>query len=257
MKKILTYIATLMAAGLLVAPAHGILLGDNITIYDGDSSAGVWYGTNEDNEVEPGNARGDYWDLEGVFYDGALLSMVSSYNLAAPVIPDRQPGHLFIDVNGDAVFGAGAEGTGFNTTQFPNTLGYDYVIVMNYVTAKCSAYAIDGTATLESIIYSYNQTSNPWRYVTGGTPIAGYQDVDFTYITGLTSADVYGFLGPTHYVSRFDLSFLPSDTGFTTHATMHCGNDVLVGQVPDGGMTALLLGASLVAMVALYRRFGV
>jgi len=53
----------------------------NITIPDlNSSSSNSWYGTHEDQEVEPGMARSQAWDLEGFFVNGTVLSLVGGYD---------------------------------------------------------------------------------------------------------------------------------------------------------------------------------
>ena len=72
----------------------------------------------------------------------------------------------------------------------------------------------------------------------------------FDYQTGLADGDVAGLAGGTHNAAVFSLAFLPSGTEFISHYTYACGNDNLMGQfsVPDGGMTAVLLGLAMLVV---------
>ena len=80
----------------------GGAMADNITIYDGNSSSETgWYGTQEDQEVEPGMQTGQYWDLEGFFLDGSMLSMVGGFNFKTGR-DGYTSGDIFIDIDGDA-----------------------------------------------------------------------------------------------------------------------------------------------------------
>ena len=58
------------ALALTAGDASALVLGDNITIYDGMGIGTGWYGAQEDQEVEPNNLQNQSWDLEGFFLNG-------------------------------------------------------------------------------------------------------------------------------------------------------------------------------------------
>lgn len=250
-------------AGFAVAaiPASAIPLGLNITVSDQNYSGSGWYGNHEDNETEthPDTLSGQNWDLEGMFLQGSTLTVVGGFDFKNGVTHsghNYRSGDVFIDLNGDAVYGYpanGGAGTGGTTTSL---FGYDLVLDLDYTTMTFDLLQLTPGSVLgrPTVVAS----SNPWRYVSGGTAVAGYQDVAFSYVSALTNADVglQGYAGiNTHYAISLDTSFLPSGTA-TIHYTVECGNDNLMGvaTVPDGGSTVALLGVALVGLTTLRRR---
>ncbi|MBN2231700.1 MAG: PEP-CTERM sorting domain-containing protein, partial [Deltaproteobacteria bacterium] len=74
----------------------------------------------------------------------------------------------------------------------------------------------------------------------------------------LAGTGISGWNGnDTHYIlSGLDLSFLPDGTEFTSHFTMSCGNDNLMGNgvvAPEPG-TLLFVGAGIVGLLGWRRR---
>jgi hypothetical protein len=229
--------------------AFALTLGDNITISDGVFTGTGWYSNREDQEVEPNNVTGQVWDLEGFFLDDEMLSVVGGFNFAAGQ-DGWDAGDVFLDITGDARYGTANTGTGGDQS-YPaiinNTFGYDYVLDINWGAGTYDVYALDAGSTVR-VYYNQNDESNPWRYNSGGELL--YDDVSFSYLTGLSNADVGGLLGGSHNVAAFDLSFL--DPGeFTSHLTVECGNDNLMGQgviVPEPATASLLvLGLAFMA----------
>jgi hypothetical protein len=206
------------------------------------------------------------WDLEGFYLDGSTLTMVSGYD-PQTALGNQSIGDVFLDVDGDARYGATENsGTGYGNTLRPNGFGYDYVLDLDVASGMYSVYTIDPSADVRTIRYKQNVCSNPWTYVRDGDPLGSPAPIEFS--GKLLDEDVaeYGLQGGAHYAMSFTLDFLQPDTEFTSHVTMRCGNDNLMGQgrtpppeeprqpVPDGGATVMLLGLALVGLKSLSLR---
>ena len=76
----------------------------------------------------------------------------------------------------------------------------------------------------------------------------------FIYESGLSDEQT-GFEGGNHYkISGFNLSgVLDSNGSFTAHFTQECGNDTIMGQVPEPA-TMILLGMGLLGISAIARK---
>lgn len=246
--------------------------GTEITIYDENGTEGT--GTaSEDNEAEPGMQQNQGWDLEGWFLnDNNNLTMIGGYDFVNGN-QNLYSGDVFIDVDGDAVFGDIHNYGTYGNRVVDGANGYDYVLDMDFTDFTYDVYELTaGTTTITSKEVQ-NQGSNPWRYNDGGTLLA--ENISFGYETGLTDAET-GFSGwgtnSHNAVSGLDLNFLASDipVDFTVHFTMQCGNDNLMGMgtlaanTPGGGggsaeapepATMLLLGAGLIGLASLRKRF--
>lgn len=229
--------------------------GVDITIPDNHTGTGLWYGNHEDQEVEPGMVATQQWDLEGFFLEGTKLSIVSGYDLKNGA-GEFKSGDIFIDVDGDAVYGDIHRGSnGYH--QIQNTFGYDYVLVLDFNTSMFTAYAIGSDAQVLTAWYLQNQGSSPWRYVSGGALLFTQS---LSYRTGLTDIDT-GFSGGRHNALTVDLSSLNvgaiHGTEFTSHFTMGCGNDNLMGhgQLPSPEPASLvLLGCGLIGFAGFIRK---
>ncbi len=250
MKKILlVVVAVALVFGLsAVQNVHALDFGQEITISDENVKKDqVWHGKDEDQEVEPGMQHGQRWDLEGFFLDGDILSIVGGYDFENGQ-SGWMPGDIFIDVTGDAVFGDihGTEGH----NDVPNMFGYDYVI--DITGDDYDVYKIDDTSTVTTAFYAANQGSSPWQYVSGGKEVLSVTG-GVTYKT--YTEDILGFKGGDHNAMHgFDLSFLGDHiNNFTVHYTMGCGNDNLMGAVPEPS-TLLLLGLGLLGIVGVSRK---
>ena len=234
----------------------------NITIYDENSDSAPWYGTAEDQEVEPGMLTGQEWDLEAFLYEGTTLSMVGGYDFVNGEWGNGRLwkfGDIFIDVNGDLEYGD-IHGSSDGNHVVQDTFGYDYVLDLDFEHLTYDLYQlIPEESTTITAYFKDMQGSNPWRYADGGELLgSGYS---FSYETSLSDADV-GFLGGTHnLVSGFDLSFL-GGRKFFAHFTYECGNDNLMGDpegarltdpVPEPG-TLVLLGSGLLIIIGIVRK---
>ncbi len=258
---IVLFVAVLLSAGSAFA------YGTEITIYDENGSQGIG-SASEDNEAEPGMVQSQGWDLEGFFLDGTNLSMIGGYDFVNGK-SGLDSGDLFIDIDGDAIYGDidNKDTKGNKTVE--NTFGYDYVLDFDFDNFTYDVYELGaGSSTITSLYYQ-NQGSNPWRYADGGTVLA--TDVSFGYETGLSDADTGfdGWGGSHNAVTGLDLSFISSDVpvDFIAHFTMECGNDNLMGagtlsaeespagsETPEPG-TMLLLSAGLIGLAVSRKKF--
>lgn len=222
----------------------------NITVYDGDSNLqNSYYGMQEDNEVEPGMAISQSWDLEGFeSYGQNKLAMIGGFDFRNGVSGyqgangqlDFRSGDIFIDVNNNHISGGAMATDGNGQQVVTDTFGYDFVLDVNWTGGTYNVYSLNANSQTQTAYYDSNYGSSPWQYVSGGALIG---NGTFTYEAALTDAAT-GFIGGTHYaVSGFDLSFL-GNSSFYSHFTMGCGNDNLMGaghtQVPEPSSLALL-----------------
>jgi hypothetical protein len=239
-----------------ISNVYAIDFGINKTIWDNKSTSG-WYGSQEDNEVEPGMIANQNWDLEGFFLKNNNLTIVAGFDLKDGYTYNSKTytsGDIFIDSNGGAQYGD------FSGSPLP-TYGYEYVLDMNYVTKTYTVYLLNSNPILLTVNEPLNvPDSNPYKFVSGGTVVAGYQDVAFSYFDNLTNADtgLQGYSGNNyHNALTVNIGFLPGGTTFTSHFTITCGNDNLMGQgttvVPEPA-TLLLLGLSLVGIGVFSRK---
>lgn len=258
LKKLFTCSMVLLGIG------AGVVNGDlvnEITIWDGEDGnnySGGWFSVGyhaEDGEVEDGCVNEQKWDLEGVFLDGGLLTMVGGYDFAKNT--EFKAGDLFIDVTGDVIYGPAAalasESSNYANVTVANNFGYDYVLDFNDDFSKYNVYSITDASTVD-VYYNVNNNSNPWRYAEGGVLIGSGSVFSTTYTDAQS-----GFSGGTHNAVTVDLSFLDGED-ITTHFTMGCGNDNLMGQgsvsVPEPAILPLLGVGLLIIGLGIRRKKG-
>lgn len=219
----------------------------NITDYDGRGYLGQGVG-GEDEETEPGMINEQWWDLEGFYMNENELSMVGGFNFEDGYTHMGQHiagGDIFIDVTGDV------DGLGNGH--------YEFVIDMDVKARKYDVFSIGETAELGDVYWYNDPESNPFNYISGGTPLFEDLDLSFAEYSGAAFEATYGVLGGQHYmVSGIDLTFLEG-TDFTVHYTMECGNDNLMGSrtgIPEPGTFSLLFMGSLcmIGSLALRRK---
>jgi hypothetical protein len=225
-----------------------------ITVFDNQirNPGDTWYNTTgEDQEVEPGAVSTQAWDLEGMFFDGRYLSIVGGWDFKGK-LNDIGSGDIFISTMGKVSYGSGIIDGSINQT-VENSFGYNYVFDVDWQNNAYTLWQIDEN-TLVTTATAFGR-SNPVAYAGGSVRTMGQGN--FVYTAGLTDAAT-GFTGVNHFqVSGFDLSpILGADLSFIAHFTQECGNDVIMGQVPEPG-TLILLGMGLLGISAIGRKHAV
>ncbi len=240
----------------------GIVQATNITISDkNSSSASGWYGTQEDQEIEPGMETGQKWDLEGFFVNGTKLSLVGGYDFK--IKTGYTSGDIFIDVNGTPTYGD-IHGTKDGNISVANKFGYDYVLDLNWTTGNYNVYAINADSMVTTAYYKQNQGSSPWQYAPPQGSESLFSGIIEYHQYGKDEDNFYGTTlnGDWHNELIVDLGFLlgleqKDKVSFFAHYTMGCGNDNIMGNgiIPNPEpATMLLLGFGLIGLAGLGRR---
>ena len=186
-----------------------------------------------------------------MFFDGRYLSIVGGWDFKGE-LDGIGSGDIFISTMGKVSYGSGIIDGSINKT-VQNSFGYNYVFDVDWQSNTYTLWEINEN-TLVTTATAFGQ-SNPVAYSSGSVQKKG--DGTFHYKDKLTDAET-GFTGGQHFqVSNFDLSpILGPDGSFIAHFTQECGNDVIMGQVPEPG-TLILLGMGLLGISAMGRKHAV
>lgn len=214
----------------------------------------------ENDRVEWNAIANQTWDLEQFDLSGSKLSMTGGFNYLTGV----GSGASIVAPMGDIFVYIGQipysipDGPEDHNGPWVGAANWDYVIAFERGSGALDAANIkESGGQVKYDIFSSGtyattggsgtlNTGLPWRYTATVTysMTANYS----------TYSDGEG----THYsLSNIDLSsILTAAAGEPVylHATMRCGNDVLWGSVPDGGLTVTLLGLGLAGLGFVARR---
>ena len=225
---------------------------------DGLSSGTGWYGPHENNETEPGTQQGQRWDLENIFLNGTSLTIRGGFDYANGVTVGSRTihrGDILIDINGDAVH-PWSSSAGANNLN--STFHYDYAIHFNVTDTSNLKYQIvrlnDGS-TFD--VVTDIPGSNPWR-ISDNSLNDGASGLGTAGLTSYTDGegmhwDLTVDLGVNGYTSLLN-DMGSSQSGSFVHYSIECGNDTIIGRVPDGGTTLILLGLSFGLVAVAGRR---
>lgn len=273
MKRLLIFLLVL-SFGMIIGHENVFALnfGTEITIWDGNSTYQRWHKPNEDQEVEPGMAHGQKWDLEGVFFDenSWMLTIVGGYDFVNGAWGSGHwmAGDIFIDVTGNAWYGDYHSPYSKNE-RVESTFGYDFVFDMDFDTGFYDVYDLREGGSTYSAYFRQNNGSNPWRYADGGSIMNEDQQMTLWGYgsDGPLSRSDTGFRGKNHYGVTVDMSmlspYIDGDLGFIAHNTMQCGNDNIIGKghtatspapVPEPSTIALLGMGLLVGSITARRK---
>ena len=242
----------------------------NITINDmqspnstGFHAPGIGKG-GEDQETEPGTASGQNWDLEAFDLKGDMLKIYSGYNLLKGENPYGL-GDLFIDVDGDAHWQPGADNHIKGVVSNASFM-YDYVVHFNNRSGttigngEYDVYKIQGDKSVMFKETVFKSGSNPWvmmpeRSQKLNKVASGIMSVMADNRSTITLDDGSKVTGGTRtrpqFIGDVDLGFLADgelNRSTLFHLTMECGNDSMVGRVPDAGSAVSLMGAAMAGL---------
>jgi hypothetical protein len=251
------------------------------------------------NEVEAGAASGDQWDFrgfnvvevtQGVTY---TLTTFGGYDFdngavgngragGVSVTKDLILGDIFLDLDGDALWGATAPtfgtGLGGNPAASNANWKWDAVIHFDPADLDTNSGSIDytvrtltedaSTQLLRTTDYSgtFNDKAGPWRWESGGVQIDSGTATVVNYAADAIDGSGEAGNKLTLTVDGAFLAYILANQTAATllHLTQECGNDLLMGRppvfgtpvtpTPDNGVTLAMLGGGLAGLALLRRR---
>ena len=245
----------------------------DITIFDGQSSGSTgWYSARENNETEPGTITSQAWDLEQMSIVGTKLTIQAGYDFRTGTLSNNKwyrRGDILIDLNGDA----NTTWSGTTADRTANSyFKYDFAIHFSTTANDLSYTIIDLNSNSKYVQVTDIQKSNPWRLddnFLSGDSIDG-KSGSFGADFDILSPDAEG----NHYALTVDLSnyqplldAIKAANEMLVKYTIECGNDTILGlaavpglelasDVPDSGMTLVLLGLGLAGLASFSRTGG-
>ena len=251
--------------------AKNITINDTQTVNSSSwGAAGKGQG-GEDQETEVGTIGNQSWDLEAFTLNGHSLKIYSGFDLLNGNNPYGL-GDIFIGRANTAKWKStdytGTDGQ-INSVNNNSQFKYDYVIHFNNrsgTTIGTGSYDVYQLSGLKSEILDetvYKGLSNPFKLNLERSQDlrkvgSGNMNVVVDSTSTLTLEDGTQVTGGKHFIGTVDL--LSSNVKLSQkddnlfHLTMKCGNDSLVGRVPDGGATLSLLGFAVSGLSLLSRR---
>ena len=222
--------------------------------------------TDENNNVEYNALSNQTWDLEKFELSGSALSLTGGFNYLTGKGSGASMNYAMGDIY--VYFGSQPYTGAANQKNDPWVGKDDWSYVIHFDRPTTGDPNIIETA-LGSGLVSYDivkPTDSGWtkKYTSGpAILIAGLPWYLSEGVGALTSGGGTASLGDfldgegTHFtLGDIDISDILADAGDQSvyfHSTMRCGNDVIWGKVPDGGMTVVLMGIAL-AGVGLVQR---
>lgn len=274
--------ASVLAAG-LPAVAGDVTISDGIpdSAPFGPGGQVAPSGFLEDQTVESGATADQTWDLEAfVAPGGGLLNVVAGFDMKSGSASggNTSPmGDIFIKVGAGTINPTSLTSAGYtyvvHFTSFtelsptkaiiPGTTVGTGIGNVTYSIYAASAVGVINTGTIHITPGGALFSNLAWQAnVTGATPVkTGTAD----YVDNVGDAASGGYAGGNHdIISGINLNGLGilSTDSVSAWTTMGCGNDGIIGGtvgvtlfgLPDGGATAVLLGAGLVGLGMVRRR---
>ena len=231
----LLIVSSASATMINVTTADGLAVGQTWGAYDGGENDAVNFGSNADQR----------YDLEAFFFDREfnVLEMQSGFNVDEQHVDwfdsdnNGQSEAYFVEL-GDIFIDIGNDGD------------FDFAVAFNR--DLDGTFANDHSYQILDITGGFTDVGLLDRY--DGVPFDHLEALPFAVATGGVSVanGTFNYSGD-YLMSNIDLSSAVAGESFTIHQTMSCGNDVMVGRVPEPTLLSLL-GMGLIGLVFFRRK---